>query len=253
MGSHYRGAVADAEMGTDRSPVGALLLHGFTGTPRSMGPVADALVRAGIRVEVPLLPGHGTEPDDLERASFADWVEAAEVAYETLAASCLNVSVMGLSMGGALAATLALNHPEIGGAILVNPFLEPVDRAFDELLTAALRAGSTVLPSIGSDIANPDHPPTGGYDVTPIRALLSLVRGVGALAPRLGSLTCPVLLFTSCVDHVVPTTTGAYLEAVLSCPLERVMLERSHHVATLDYDCALIVRRTTEFLERLAP
>jgi carboxylesterase len=89
--------------------------------------------------------------------------------------------------------------------------------------------------------------------VTPIRSLLSLVRGVGALAGRLGALDRPVLLFSSAVDHVVPTSTGAYLEGVLTAPLERVMLERSHHVATLDYDCALIVRRTTEFMERLAP
>src|SRR5580704_15003176 len=41
-------------------PDGVLVLHGFTGSPFSMRPLADKLAEAGYAVELPRLPGHGT-------------------------------------------------------------------------------------------------------------------------------------------------------------------------------------------------
>jgi carboxylesterase len=243
--------VTSEQQASDGAPVGVLLLHGFTGSPLSVMPVADGFERAGFAVDAPLLPGHGVSPEELCETTFTDWVDAAESAYLALGERYRSVGVLGLSMGGALAADLAARHPEIVGAILINPFLEPVDPTFTDLLTAALASGSTVLPSIGSDIASPDHPPTGGIDTTPVRPLLSLIRGVDALAHELPKIKVPVLLFSSRYDHVVPTSTGEYLERSLRCPFERVMLERSYHVATLDYDGDVIVRRSVEFMERL--
>ena len=227
-----------------------LLLHGFTGSPLSVMPVAHAFERAGFAVDAPLLPGHGLSPEKLEVTTFTDWLDAAESAYLALGKRCRAVGVVGLSMGGTLAADLAARHPEIVGVILINPLLEPADPTFADLLTGALESGSTLLPSIGSDIARTDHPPTGGIDATPVRPLLSLIRGVGELARELPKITPPVLLFSSREDHVVPPSTGEYLERTLTCPLERVMLERSYHVATLDYDSDVIVRRSVEFMER---
>jgi carboxylesterase len=215
-------------------------------------PVADAMRAAGFEVDVPLLPGHGTTPDDLDGTTFCDWLAAAEESYDCLAGSCRRVGVVGLSMGGALACALAENHRDIAGVILVNPLIEPVAPSFVTLLTDALDAGTATIPSIGSDIARPGHPPTGGYDSTPVRPLLSLVRGIDTVAAHLVEIASPVLLFSSRNDHVVPVSTGEFLEATLRGPLERVMLERSFHVATLDYDAEAIVRRSVDFMERLA-
>ncbi len=47
--------------------IGVLLVHGFTGSPASMKPWAQALADQGYAVEVPLLPGHGTRWQDLNR------------------------------------------------------------------------------------------------------------------------------------------------------------------------------------------
>ena len=44
---------------------GALVLHGFTGNPQSMRGLALALADAGFSVEMPLLPGHGTQMEDM--------------------------------------------------------------------------------------------------------------------------------------------------------------------------------------------
>src|SRR5580692_2929043 len=85
-------------------PNGALVLHGFTGSPQSMRGLAEALAAAGFAVELPLLPGHGTSVEDMVTTGWADWSAAAEAAYEKLAANSDRVVVAGLSMGGTLTA-----------------------------------------------------------------------------------------------------------------------------------------------------
>jgi carboxylesterase len=231
-------------------PTGALVLHGFTGTPSSMRPLADAIARSGFAVELPLLPGHATTPGDLGTKSFSDFVDAVEAAYEVLAKRTAAIVVVGLSMGGALALDLATRHHELAGVVLINPLAEPPAASFLELLRAAHAGGSFSFPSIGSDIAKPgDH--EGGYNEMPIAPLISTMEGVAELGSRLSEITSPVLMFTSRTDHVVPPSTGAFLEGAISAPTERVMLEQSHHVATLDYDAELIATGTIEFMQKV--
>ena len=76
-------------------PHGALVLHGFTGTPQSMRGLAAAFAAAGFATELPLLPGHGTSVDDMVSTTWDDWASAAESAFEDLAARCDRVVVAG--------------------------------------------------------------------------------------------------------------------------------------------------------------
>ena len=76
---------------------GALVLHGFTGNPQSMRPLAVALGKAGFTVDLPLLPGHGTAVEDMVPTRWEDWSGAAETAYLALATRCEKVMVTGLS------------------------------------------------------------------------------------------------------------------------------------------------------------
>jgi len=234
-----------------RPRIGVLLLHGFTGSPATMLPLADAIAARGFPVALPLLPGHGTDVGDLQRASYADFLERAETACDELAQGVDAVVVAGLSMGGALAAELAVRRDDVAGLILVNPFIEPPDPSFVGLLEAAIAAGQETIPSIASDIAKPGTRGQG-YDATPLRPLVSLLLGITALAPRLGDLVVPVLLFSSRTDHVVPTSSGDFFCSAVAGPVERVMLERSYHVATLDHDAPELCLRSVAFLEKLA-
>src|SRR5262249_42976534 len=108
-------------------PNGVLVLHGFTGNPQSMRPLAEAFAAAGFAVDLPLLPGHGTAVEDMVPTRWADWSGAADKAYSDLAARSDKVVVAGLSMGGTLTAWLAARHPEIAGIVLVNALVQPQD------------------------------------------------------------------------------------------------------------------------------
>ncbi len=105
------------------------------------------------------------------------------------------------------------------------------------------------IPSIGSDIARPGAVESA-YEATPLPPLLSLFGAVGEMAPHLSEVHCPVLLFSSRTDHVVPTSSGDLLAASVGGPLERIFLERSYHVATLDYDQHEIEERAVDFASK---
>jgi len=230
-------------------PAGALCLHGFTGSPASMWPVAVALAAAGFTVELPRLPGHGTTVDDMITTGWADWTAAAETAYQDLAARCEQVVVAGLSMGGSLTLRLAARHPEIAGIVCINPAVVAQPAEVLDMVRGMLAEGEDRLPGGASDIADPDVV-GNAYPQTPLGPLVSFMEGLDALQPDLGRITSPLLLMTSPNDHVVPPTDSDALAAAVSGPVERVTLERSYHVATLDYDRELVAEHAVAFARK---
>ena len=232
------------------SAFGVLVLHGFTGTPQSMRPQADALAAAGFTVELPLLPGHGTAVEDMIPTRWADWSAAAERAYAELAARTEAVLVVALSMGGTLACFLAERHPEIRGLVLVNPYVEPPAESYRDILRGLIADGIELGPAVGSDIAK-EGVVELAYTSSPLEAGLSLFEGIDLVAGDLARITCPVLLLSSRQDHVVPSSSGDLFIASASGPVERVWLEQSYHVATLDLDAQEIVDRTVAFVTKV--
>lgn len=229
---------------------GALVLHGFTGNPSSMRPLAEALHAGGFSVEMPLLPGHGTVIEDMVATGWADWSGAAEDAFQRLAARVDKVVLVGLSMGGTLATWLAGRHPEAAGLVVVNPYIEIPAESFIEIMVGVKDSGTEIIPAIGSDIATPGVIESA-YQGVPIDALLSLFAGVRELDGRLSEVTCPTLLFTSRQDHVVPPSSSDILAEKVSGPVERIWLEKSFHVATLDYEAPDIEQGTVEFARKV--
>lgn len=231
---------------------GAVVVHGLTGSPQSLAGVAAALDAAGFEVDVPLLPGHGTSAEDLAGHGWADWAGAVEAAYAGVVARVGGgpVLAMGLSMGAALAVALAAEHPELAGVAAVNPMIDPPAPSFQAVLEGFLAAGEGFLPNIGGDITDPDAREEA-YDRLPVAPFLSLCHGLDGLLPRLGRIRCPVLILTSRHDHVVPTVSSDVLAGAVAGPVERVWLERSAHVATLDVEHDEVERRVVDFACRV--
>lgn len=229
-------------------PHGALVLHGLTGCPQPLRPLAQAFADAGLRVELPLLPGHGTRVEDMVTTTWDDWSTAAESAHAKLAASCDKVVVAGLSMGGALSLWLASRHPEIAGVVCVNPVIR-IDDELTVLFRQMIEDGQDRIPAIAGDLADPEAHETG-YGETPLAQVLSLSEGLDRLRPELGKVTSPLLLMNSPQDHVVPPPNSDELAGAVGGPLERISLERSYHVATVDYDRDLICAEATAFAQR---
>lgn len=89
-----------------------LLIHGLTGTPAEMKPIAKRLTKQGFSVMCPALAGHCRAESDLRKSRWQDWYASIEQAFEALKAEHEEVFVSGLSIGALLAIKLAAEKGE---------------------------------------------------------------------------------------------------------------------------------------------
>ena len=209
-----------------------LCLHGLGGSAATMAPIAAGLVAAGHEVILPTLPGHGGSPEDLLDATWADWLFAAEASRAAI--------VIGQSMGAGLA--LALGARGLCRAIVaINP-LAPDPDALDGLEWRRERGVEwiEVAPStVGED----------ALDRLPISALIAMTEGIASI--DMHKVSCPVLIVTSENDDIVDPANSDVIASLISGPVERMRLEASGHVASLDVERAAVVTATLDFIARL--
>ncbi len=233
----------------DGGPVGALLLHGFTGSPASMRPLGGFLAAHGIAVAGPRLPGHGTSPDDLATTTWEDWLREADAALTELSSRASSIVCVGLSMGAALSVRLVAEHPDaIRGLVVINPYVHDPRLAIAPVGRLFMRSVKGVI----NDIKKPGQDEVG-YDRIPTRVLPSLNQLLKSAVAELPNLRLPLLLFSSPEDHTVkPSNSKLFFERAGSPDKEMVRLTNSYHVATLDHDAPAISDRTLGFAERVA-
>ena len=235
----------------DGGPTGILLVHGFTGSPKSMKPWGERMAAEGHTVRVPRLPGHGTRWQDMNLTRWEDWYAEADRAYLDLQKSCERVFVFGLSMGGSLALRLAEQYGDaIRGLVLVNPAVH--SERPDRFLLPVLQLVVPAFPGISNDIKKPGQD-EGAYDKIPLKAAHSLTALWKLTKQDLPKVGNPLLLFRSEEDHVVEASNARYiLDHVSSADKTEVVLKDSFHVATLDNDAEAIVAGSIEFVNRLS-
>jgi carboxylesterase len=231
----------------DGGPIGVLVLHGFTGSPRTVRPWAAHLAEAGLTVRAPLLAGHGGNWQALAKTGWTDWYSDAERAFTELYARCEQVFVAGISMGGCLAFRLAeTQRDRVSGLVVVNPSLAGDNRLIP--FTPALKYVIRAIPSIGGDIKKPGAQ-EGALKKTPVASVATLPAMWKTTAAELASVTQPVVVFRSTVDHVVGPPSMKVLKEALPCAEVR-MLADSYHVATLDNDAPEIFDGTLAFIQK---
>jgi carboxylesterase len=226
---------------------GALLCHGFTGSPASLRPWAARLAAAGLTVSLPRLPGHGTTWQDMAHTRWEDWYAEVDRAYEELRGHSDEIFLMGLSMGGCLALRMAqLRGDGVAGLVLVNPSLAADTKLF--LLAPVLKLVVPSLKGIGSDIKK-EGAHELSYDRVPVRAAATLPQLWKITKQQLPHVTQPVLVYLSTTDHVVGPASMRVLRAGLpTAQLTVRECANSYHVATLDNDADQIFGGSLEFV-----
>jgi carboxylesterase len=228
--------------------VGILLVHGFTGSPASMRPWAEYLNQRGYMVKVPLLPGHGTTPHDLNLVKWQEWPAKVESDLQELLRTCSKVFICGLSMGGGTTLNIATRYSkDLAGIILVNPMIHV--KFVPHQLAWAISRFQKMRESVGDDIKRPGITEYG-YDALPAVGVYELLKMLHYTRKRLHDVTAPMLLFHSVDDHTLPVTnTEIVMKGVGSRQKQRIELVNSYHVATLDYDQEVIFENSRLFIE----
>jgi carboxylesterase len=234
-------------------PVGVLLIHGFTGSPPEMRRVGDALHQRGLTVSAPLLPGHGTTVEDMNRCKWTDWAGHVEGALANLQARCETVFVGGLSMGTLLTLYLAASHPELSGAVLYSPALLVADRLV--YLTPVLKYVIRKRPKSGdsdSDLTDPRaklH--LWSYEENPAVAAHELLKLIFQVRRRLPRVTCPLLIVHSTLDRAIRPDSARFTYDRVGTPegdKELVTLHHSGHCLTVDSEWQFVAEKTYQFI-----
>jgi carboxylesterase len=228
--------------------VGCLLVHGFTGAPNEMRGLGNYLNRRGYSVLGVRLFGHGTDPSDMIRARWRDWVASCEDGYWFLRGATQKVVVMGLSMGALLGLELASRLPVCGVVALSAPLRLPGGWRL-----GLARWLSLLVPHVGKgppdwvDLnAAKDHVEYPDYPVRAVAELDALARHT---RDRLPFLRVPVLIIQSRLDRSAPPAGAEELFERL--PVDRrelLWIERSGHVVTEDAERRRVWRACAEWV-----
>lgn len=236
------------DLGPAESGTAVLCMHGLSGTPYEVRPVAEALAAAGLRARGIALPGHCTSPEDLARTSRHAWVDAAGAALDELRAQHDRVVLVGVSMGGVVALRVA-QEAKVDALVTIGSPLE-----LDAPIRWFVPLVKHLMPMLekrgGSDIrdaaARERHP---GYSVMPLAAVHELIRLQSEVKPGLGRVETPLLVAHGAHDRTShPRNAQMIHDGVGSEVREIVMYERSGHVVPVDHDGRALSERVVVFL-----
>lgn len=232
----------------EAGPTGVLLCHGFTATTAEVRILAQALFAKGYSTTAPLLPGHGTTPQDCNRYTWEDWYAALEKAYYKLAARSQTVVVGGESTGALLALSLAQKHKEVAAILCYAPALRLKLRRGEIFLLSLLAPFITSIPKPRPT----DDNPWQGYTVQPLKGARQLIRLQKSIRSILPSIHQPILIMQGRLDPTVhPQAPQEIYDRVSSSVKELHWLQHSTHCVILDKERDLATGISIDFLQRV--
>lgn len=238
------------------SGVGVLLLHGFGDTPQTLHYVATRLHAEGMSVRAPLLPGHGRSLQAFAASGAAEWIELARAELRLMRARHDRVVLLGVSMGGALAATLAAEEPDVNALVLLAPYLTIPPRLRQVArLRALCRVVARYVPTRGEasilDAEERRHNLAYGY-ATP-RLLNELCVVVERAREQLPRVSVPTLMVQSSEDsRIAAADASRAFELLGGAEKQLAWVSGCSHLVTVDHCRERVLAHVVEFLrERL--
>jgi len=238
------------------SKTGVLLVHGFTSTPKEMRWMGEFLNREknfstlGIR-----LSGHASQPEDMIRSLYTDWLASVEDGFELLSGVADSIVIMGVSMGGVLSLTVSTYLPVKGVVAMSTPYKLPDDPRLRHIewlsKIAPFIPKSTNEPGAGwfDKQAYADHV---SYPQNPLHAIGELNKLLGLMQKSLPQIKVPVQLIHSKNDDYVAEDSMPRIFQKLTCQDKQMLwIEGSGHVITRDAQRQLVFKTAADFVDRI--
>jgi len=240
----------------DPSKSACLLIHGFTGTPKEMRWMGEFLHQHGYTCLGIRLAGHATDPEDMIRSNWTDWVASVEDGYHLLCGVTDNIILIGLSMGGILSVLMSTRLVVKGVVAMSTPYKIPDDprmRHIDWI--------SKMIPYMPKSREEPgsswfdkdawkDHV---SYPQNPVRSIGQLNRLLGEMRAALPEVRVPVLLMHSRdYSYVLPDNIDLiYADLVNASDKTKLYLSGSGHVLPRDAARGQAFQHALEFIQRI--
>lgn len=227
-----------------------LCIHGFTGSPGLYIPLAQELKELGYDVMAPLLPGHGTKPEDLCKVDEQSWFSHCETILLELFQTYEKVHLIGLSLGGALVTWLAEKYADekkIGKLVLMVPGYDIKDKRFYEM--DLVGHGNKLIPLPQRSLKNDGLDISRyGYPAMPLWGIHCLINVGKIVVPDLEKIKAECLMIYTKADQIADweacERAAKQIKSIKSC---HCYMESEHNVL-LGSDRLDCIRRITTFL-----
>jgi len=223
------------------SNISVVLFHGLTATTAEVRLLGEYLHGQGYTVSAPLLPGHGTHPNALNRTKWQEWYEKAEEAFLEMRQRSARVFIGGESMGALLALLIASRYEQVSGIVLAAPALK----------IRKLKAAFVLqyfIAHLDKHQAE-DNLPWKGYNVYPVKSLVQLGILQNVVKEELPAVNQPLRVFIGGKDKSVPPESGKIIvERVSSQDKKLICMEESPHVMLLAQERESIFAQTGAFI-----
>jgi carboxylesterase len=225
--------------------IGCLCLHGFTGAPYEVQPLAEYLKEhTDWKIVVPTLPGHGEELQ-LKGVTYHDWLQHADEELTRLKEECDHVYLIGFSMGGLIAAYLATKY-DVQKLVLLSAaayYINPSQLKEDVLMM--------VKDSVRGKLHENElfHRYKKKIVATPLSATIEFRKLVKFVRPKLRHVTIPTLIAQGECDGIVPVKSAQYLYERIGAPKKILFYSKkaNHHICHSE-DCEELFQAVLNFL-----
>jgi carboxylesterase len=255
-----------------------LLIHGLTGTPAEMKPIASRLAKQGFSVMCPALAGHCGSAANLKKSRWQDWYLGISQAFEALKDRHSRVYVAGLSMGALIALLLAKeqgyridglcllstsflydgwNMPHIRRRLLLPIVLNTPLKYFmhwNEKPPYGIKCERTraMVHAVLEKRDSKSSEKVGIFRTSAL-TLLESNRLISATKKVLPQVNAPTLIIHSTEDDTASLENAHYVaKRISSKKIERFFVDDTYHVLTLEKRRADVANRMAVFFKRCA-
>ncbi|HEO8420240.1 alpha/beta hydrolase [Niallia sp. FSL W8-0635] len=204
-----------------------LCIHGFTGSPMEVEPLAEYIQdHTNWECVIPTLPGHGKELR-LEGIMFNEWLQHAEESLKDLLKRHEIVYVIGFSMGGLIASYLATKYP-VKKLILLSAaayYINFVQLQKDiRIICADFFRGRMKENEQFTRYMNK-------IKSTPLAATIQFRKLVQYVKPLLSNIHVPTLIAQGEKDGIVPLKSASYIYNTIRAENKKIIyVEESKHL-----------------------
>jgi carboxylesterase len=234
------------------SPLGVLIVHGFTGSRGTMEAIIPRAETLGLPWRLPRLRGHWTKSEDLIGVTYDDLLADADAALTELRGVAERVAIVGLSVGGVLALNLTAERPaDVESLAVLVPALRYVSKLapFSPIVARLIKITANAPANAFTDKSLAAR--SGNYTTFPTATFVSVYRAgrrVEALLPRV---TAPMLIIGARQDKVIqPRVAQIAHDRAGAAQKELVWFERSGHEMLLDCEADAVADRVGLFLRQ---
>ncbi|MBM5607707.1 alpha/beta hydrolase [Listeria ivanovii] len=228
--------------------VACLCIHGFTGSPKEVEPLADYLrEHTDWDILTPTLPGHD-HLRHLKNVTYKDWIVFVDSILSQMLKEDEEVYIIGFSMGGLLAGWLARHYPEVKKLVLLST-------AVNAMEWPQIVENSKQVLAEAKEVTLKNSPMFKRYQKkvteTPWASTLQFQKMVALAKPVFEHIEIPTFIAQGSNDSVVPAEKSVqFLMDSIPGPKELFILEGSEHVICQDKQAEQLFEAVLAFLQK---